>query len=94
MIEHLRALGIQPVVADPQADSALVRRVYGIELIPFALLQDLDVLVIAVRHREYCQLTPERLDLLFRCEKRALIDVKGIFDQEEMRRRGYLYWRM
>lgn len=94
VIEHLRALGIQPVVADPQADSALVRRVYGIELIPFALLQDLDVLVIAVRHREYRQLTPERLDLLFRCEKRALIDVKGIFDQEEMRRRGYLYWRM
>ena len=94
VIEHLRALGIHPVVTDPQADPALVRREYGIELTSFDLLQDLDVLVIAVRHREYRQLALEQLDLLFRCEKRALIDVKGIFDQEEMQRRGYLYWRM
>ena len=52
IITELRAFGVSPIVHDPLADAAAVHHEYAVELAPLTDLDNLDVLIVAVPHRE------------------------------------------
>ncbi len=98
IIKKLREYGIEPVVTDPLVNKGELAIEYGIDLVDFSNIIDVDCLVIAVAHNEFKELSIDQIDKMFRRElsneERVIIDVKGIFGKEDMTRRNYTYWRL
>ena len=68
---------------------------YGIELVNFSDINNIDAVIIAVAHKEYFELNLKKLKELYNSKtKSVLIDVKGIFDRKEAELSDYLYWRL
>ncbi len=52
---------------------------------------------VAVAHDEFKALEPKTLDGMFvdgKSEGKVLVDVKGIYDMEQIREMGFTYWRL
>ena len=96
IIQELEGYGIQPMVCDPLADPAEVKKLYGIHLTSYQKTENLDAIVLAVAHREFLEI--EVSDLLDRYrvsqkDKRVFLDVKGVFDRKTMNEHC-IYWRL
>ncbi|MHB1001205.1 MAG: nucleotide sugar dehydrogenase [Armatimonadota bacterium] len=79
IIAELHEYGITPVVHDPMADPVEARDEYGIDLIDWDDMNDLDGLILAVPHKAYldqgCEALASRLKW-----GGALYDVKSVLD--------------
>ena len=97
IITELRKYGISPVVVDPQADSEEAYHEYGVELKQMDDIKNADCMIVAVAHDEFKALEPKTLDGMFvdgKSEGKVLVDVKGIYDMEQIREMGFTYWRL
>ena len=94
IVKELQEYGIAPLVADPVADADEAERLYGIRFIPTETIRDMDVVVLAVAHEAFRQLTMEEIDSFYADGKRVLFDVKGLLSRKEYENAGYLYWRL
>lgn len=95
---RLMEFGIHPKFSDPVADPEETRKTYGIDLQPLSDLRDLDCVVVAVSHQQYCSMTMQDINALFDQKlpacNRILADVKGIFQIKDVSEMGYSYWRL
>jgi UDP-N-acetyl-D-galactosamine dehydrogenase len=60
-------------------------------------IHDADCVILAVAHREFVDLTPERLDRLFAPmpnDEKVIIDIKSILPKDQLLEAGYRYWRL
>ncbi len=97
IIKRLQEYGIDPIVVDPQAEPAEAKREYGVDLIGLDAIREADCLVFAVAHDEFRKLTWDQIDGLFRNsrnDEKIIVDVKSIFNKEEIESIGYSYWRL
>jgi len=97
IINELNEFSIDPIIYDPVANSDEVFNEYGIHLNSKEELRDLDVLVVAVSHNEYKNISIEEIDNLFtktKNNKKIIIDIKAIFDKNQMEELDYQYWRL
>ena len=98
VIKALREYGIEPIVTDPLADKNELANEYGIDLVDISEIKNVDCLVIVVAHDSYKRLSIDQLDDMFnkdfRNEEKVIIDVKGIYNKQEITRRNYVYWRL
>ena len=98
VIKALREYGIEPIVTDPLADKNELVNEYGIELVDISDIRDVDCLVITVAHNLYKNFSIDQLDKMFARnmpnEEKVIIDVKGIYDKQEITKRNYVYWRL
>ena len=94
IVNELREYFIDPVVADPAADAAEAKRLYGIEFTDLDSIRDMDAVIIAVAHDEFRSLTPAELNRFFAPGRNVLLDIKGIFDRRDFEAAEYLYWRL
>ena len=94
IVKELREYGIDPLIADPIADAAEARALYGIDFVSMASLKDVDAVILAVAHTAFAQLTLQELDRLYGPGKKVLLDVKGLMDRKTYEDAGYLYWRL
>lgn len=94
IVNELREYGIQPMIADPTADAAEAKRLYGVEFVDMSAMKDMDVVVLAVAHDEFKSLTMADMDAMFREGKKVLVDVKGLLNRKEYEAAGYSYWRL
>jgi len=93
IINELKVNGINPLVSDPLADSAEVKKEYGVDLVDFKDLANLDAIVLAVSHDEFKALTPEDITAMFNGGTGALIDVKAVFPAGSFGS-GVAHWRL
>jgi len=94
IVKELREYGIEPMIADPQADAAEAERLYGVTFCDMASIRDVDAVILAVAHTQFAALTVSDLDKLYGEGRKVLVDVKGILDRDEYENAGYLYWRL
>ena len=94
IVEELREYGIEPVVADPAADAAEAKQLYGIEFCDIDEIKDMDAVVVAVAHDCFAGLTQSDIEKHFAEGKRVLVDIKGIYNREEYEAADYIYWRL
>lgn len=98
LVCQLRQYGIQPLVVDPWADSAEVMREYGIQLHSIeAITGNMDCVIAAVSHRQFQELGEDGLMALYTSGEQTehvLIDVKGMYSIQNMKRRGVRHWRL
>ncbi len=96
IVKELREYGIEPLIADPQADAAEAERLYGISFVEMEEIRDVDAVILAVSHKEFEKLSPDTLNGFYKKEaaRRVLADIKGMLDREKFEEAGYLYWRL
>jgi UDP-N-acetyl-D-galactosamine dehydrogenase len=92
IIRELQDYGINVQAHDPLADPAEVKHEYGLGVVPFDELKPAAAVVVAVAHRQYREMGVEAYKGLMTGS--VLIDVKGIFRQEEVEQAGIRFWRL
>ncbi len=97
IVKQLGKYGIDPVVADPWVSEDDAMREYGLKVIDFDNIHDVDCIIIAVAHNKFKKIT---LDTIKSCYKpdddreKVLIDVKGIYDIRELKQSNLKWWRL
>lgn len=94
IVKELREYGIEPTIADPIADGAEAMRLYGMEFVDMASIENMDAVILAVAHDEFANFSIAEIDRFYGEGKKILIDVKGVLDRAEYERAGYSYWRL
>lgn len=94
---ELKDFGVDVYIYDPFAYPDEVKKEYGIELIEnIESYAPYDAIVVAVKHKPFIDNLSfkEYKKLSKRDSKPILIDIKGIYDREDARKEGFLYWRL
>lgn len=98
IVDALKEYEIEVTFVDEQADRKEALDFYGIEITNMESINDADCLVFAVAHEEFTALNLDDLDKYFNNqlsqEEKVLIDVKGIFDVNELNDSRLTYWRL
>lgn len=97
IVKGLKEYDIEPLICDPYADKEEVKEFYDVDLVDKTELNDLDALILAVSHEEYKNLSMLEVDKLFKNvpnNKKVIIDIKNIFDINELKNLNYTYWRL
>lgn len=90
IVQELGEYGVSPVIADPVADAGETKSLYGIDFVEMDRLHPANCLILAVAHSEF-----KELDLKKYLQPGGLlIDIKGVFEPEEIQKCGYEYWRL
>ena len=93
IIRELRDYGINVQVHDPLADLVEAEHEYSISLVAMEKLKPASAVVAAVAHRSYREMSIDTLNRLMD-KNPVLIDVKGIFNSETLRKNGVRLWRL
>ena len=83
-----------PLIADPTADVAEAKRLYGVDFVDMGDVKDMDAVVLAVAHTEFSTLTMKQIDSFFGAGTKVLLDLKGLLNRKEYEEAGYSYWRL
>jgi len=97
IIDHLAEYEIKPVLVDDWAEAKDVYRSYGYVLSDDDEAYDADCVVLAVAHNEYKERSLREWDAFFKkmaTDEKVIIDIKGILDNDEVKKAGYCYWRL
>ena len=94
IVKELNEYGIEPVIADPVADVAEAKRLYGVEFVQMNDIKEMDAVVLAVAHKEFFGLTMDQIDSLFGEGIKVILDLKGLLNRKEYENAGYNYWRL
>lgn len=97
IVEELKEYSIEPMIVDPQADKEEASKLYGIEFSELSSVKDVDLVIIAVAHDEFGDLTQDIIDSFFgdvANNKKVLVDIKGVLNRKKYETAGYNYWRL
>lgn len=97
IIKRLNEYSINPIVVDPWADPDDALKEYNVELTPLESVKDADCVIVAVAHNEFKALSLEEIGSIFvntESKAKVLIDVKGIYNKNEVVNKGFSYWRL
>jgi UDP-N-acetyl-D-glucosamine/UDP-N-acetyl-D-galactosamine dehydrogenase len=92
IVAELREFGITASVADPLADPGEAKREYGIDLVPFEALTELDGLILAVPHKVLGRASWEALFVAL-SPGGVFIDIKSVVSRDSVPRE-ILYWSL
>ena len=94
IVKELKEYGISPVIADPQADVTEAKSLYDVDFVNMNSIRNMDAVILAVAHSEFCSFRIEDVDKFFGSGKKVLLDLKGLLNRKEYENAGYCYWRL
>lgn len=97
IIKQLNTYDIEPVVVDPWASERDAMHEYGVTLTKMENVSDADCVIVAVAHNEFKQLTIDDIKKFYKkCDdsEKVLIDVKGLYNVEELKTSNMCFWRL
>lgn len=94
IVNELKEYGIDPIIADPQADAAEAKMLYGVGFTDINVIKGMDAVILAVAHCEFAEFSKERIDALYAEGKKVLLDIKGICARKTFENADYIYWRL
>jgi len=97
IINRLNEYGVEPLVVDPWSDPADAKKEYNVNLTNLSDIKDADCIIFAVAHNEFKSMSLEEIDKLYKNipnAEKVFIDVKGMFDTENLKEKGYTFWRL
>lgn len=97
IVKRLKEYNIQPIVVDPWASERDAEREYGIKLTKMSDVSDVDCIIVAVAHNEFKALSLNDLKKLYKespDSEKILIDVKGIYNINDLKNSEMTFWRL
>jgi len=93
LIVKFKEYGVEPIIHDAMADSQEAKVIYGVELTPLAEINDCELVLVAVAHKEYKALQANDFANML-SSSGSLFDLKGILPREELAELGKKVWRI
>jgi UDP-N-acetyl-D-galactosamine dehydrogenase len=93
IVKALKAYNCEITVSDPFADKAEARDHLNIELVALNEVNKNDVVILAVGHNDYKEITKKQWQALFN-DKGILIDVKSIYKNDYFTNTDIKHWRL
>lgn len=93
IIAKLKEYGMDVQVSDAMAEPAEAEHEYGLSLVPFDELQPAELLVFAVAHSDYKNLSIDRIMSLLK-PNGVVVDVRSILDSKALESKGVRVWRL
>ena len=97
IIKQLNTYGIDPVVVDAWANEQDAMHEYGVTLTKLENVADADCVIVAVAHDEFRAMSLQDIKKLFKTgadEEKVLIDVKGLYNVDQLKASGMRWWRL
>ena len=97
IVNELNEYGINPMIADPEADAEEAKHEYGIVFDSVEDIKEMDAVVVAVGHDQFLRFNQEDFNKMFKegaNGRKVLLDIKGILNRKEYESAGYKYWRL
>lgn len=95
IVNELREYGIEPLIADPQADADEAEWLYNLKFTELNKIRGMDAVILAVAHREFASLSIKEIDSLYsERSSKVLLDIKGLLNRNDYENAGYNYWRL
>lgn len=94
IINELSEYGIEVLIYDCVANKEYVLREYNLKLCSIDDLNDLDAIIFAIPHDEFDEFTLDKLALMYKEDKKILIDIKSKYDKKEATEKGFIYWSL
>ncbi len=97
IINRLQEYEIEVFVTDPWADPEEVRRAYGIQLLDLSQIKNIDGVLVAVAHDEYCRLSINQISSLYKQDdktQKVMVDIKGLYKRKDFESQDYKYWTL
>lgn len=94
IVKELREYGIEPLIADPAADAAEAKRLYGVDFVEMDSIRGADAVILAVAHEQFAKFQMSEMDQFFGEGRKVLLDLKGLLDRDAYEAAGYSYWRL
>lgn len=93
IIKGLQNHKIKVYVKDSYVSKEQIEKEYKMKIEENTNNEKVDVLLVAVAHDEYKNLTYQQIDEMLN-ENKILFDIKNIFDREKLKSMGIDYWRL
>jgi UDP-N-acetyl-D-glucosamine/UDP-N-acetyl-D-galactosamine dehydrogenase len=94
LYKYLKQYGVDILVCDPVAERKQVYKEYGIKLVDYGDINNMDAAVFCVAHNDFKKIELPALKSKFRNKYPYIFDVKGIFDKKTAESNGFKYWRL
>ncbi len=97
IIKRLDEYGIHPEVVDPWASEQDALREYGVKLVELKDIHDVDCVIVAVAHDVFKKMSLKEIEKKYRKiddSQKVLIDVKGLYNVEDLKTSGMQWWRL
>ncbi len=97
IIKRLKEYNVSPIVVDPWASEADAMKEYGVSLTKLEDVKDADCIIAAVAHNEFKALGLDKIKTFFKNvpdEEKVLIDVKGLYNIDDLKASGMKWWRL
>jgi nucleotide sugar dehydrogenase len=98
IIKNLNTYGLTPLVVDPHASEKDAVQEYGVSLTAIEDVTDADCVIVAVAHNEFKTMKLEDIKRLYRNDikdnEKVLIDVKGLYEINDLNASGMAWWRL
>ena len=97
IIKQLNSYNINPIVVDSWASERDAMHEYGVKLTKLEDVHDADCVIIAVAHNEFKALNLNSIKKMFKKgldSEKVLIDVKGLYNIEDIKASGMQWWRL
>jgi len=97
IVNELKEYGINPMIADPEADAEEAKHEYGIVFNSVEDIKEMHSVIVAVGHDQFLKFSQEDFNKMFKegsIESKVLLDIKGILNRKEYEAAGYRYWRL
>ena len=91
---YLSQHNINVKIFDPVVNTKEVKENYGIDLIKFEEINDIDAAIFCVAHNYFKEMDLRKLKLKMAGDNPVIFDIKWIFDKEDIEKLGYRYWRI
>ena len=97
IVKKLETYGIKPIVVDPWASERDAMLEYGISLSSLDDITDADCIIVAVAHDVFKRVDIANIKSLYKNNpdaEKVLIDVKGIYSIDNLKKSGMCWWRL
>ena len=97
IVNELNEYGINPMIADPEADAEEANHEYGITFNSIEEVNQMDAVIVAVGHDQFMKLGQSDFNKMFKQAEntnKVLLDIKGVLNRKEYEAAGYRYWRL
>lgn len=97
IIKTFNEYGISPIVVDPWASERDAMHEYGVSLTKIEDVKDANCIIVAVAHKEFKDMSINDIKKLYADvpdDEKVLLDVKGLYNVNELKSSGMKYWRL
>lgn len=97
IIKRFREFEIAPIVVDPWANERDAMQEYNVKLTDIKNVKDVDCVILAVAHQQFKDMGLNEISKLFgnkENDEKLVVDVKGLYNLDELKESGMRYWRL